>query len=1181
MAAYGCILAVAYVAAQIFEEDIAVSGGTFLFTTATMLTGYWLTKILVGHSQHSEQVGQSLNSRSENAERSDDLFRQSIALGLKQIPLSDPFQPLSAPVNLAKDRIVLEPVLLTDEQKQVLSVFGGMIHMATEYFDPALSNWKNGDAFRTDGDKQWDCKRANLARAICHPLIGQLREDPTDENIKAVDNFIQAVTCDTLKMYLHAHFANVLSIHGRKSEAAVACNNFVRLAKKQQRFRKHAEIYVLDRAQISKDICEGILALPDCAIQADIDALIDLVLNPPEPQGMDNMTLRIVQTTLFTLQHRGYKLSQVGTKCLENLYKSKVGPCYSSYLLAGQRQSAMLVLDLIGRLQNSHEHMLSIVDFVQAGSYFLYDAEVRERFLEVVFTNRLFVNSYLDVSGALAKNEPSRMDKERGRLILKSSKGCLPLSDVILDERTLQVHFFILKLLGNENIYSNSRNTSEFIKSFIANELRSQFSLDFTARLQHRLFQLRSGDEYRVLTPNILQDYSKDLPQPFVRRLEKLFPSEEIVGRYRQFEIIHWLLSHREDIDVHHSSKAISVLLEALNSRHIPTQLMLDILQVFSLEECNEYFKGLMEDDRSPLSAGLQGSCKLLSQAGFSPEVNVDFYLLAAMHTLFLSKNLLVQQLRLIPKKWLKSYFKSLFFHPELLKPILDSHFKLNWIDLADGGSAKATWSPLVNELLSTMGASNGVDGFEETSFAKAYQAAMTTPNEEPKSISFDQIIDGWTFDQVLGRTLLFRRDGQYRAIKLQRSDEAIDILWRELRLVQLLKSEIAPEGLLTKWPKPIHVYDVGDLPQEYQAQLKIEIALANGHVNAYVYEFCDRSYFCYLHHRSLDKIQFAQAREAMLHDLFLLARHGIVYTALADLFHNLEQMEERDDQGYYLPLVDLFRNLVSEGSGRLSGMWKAIKYLNARASGLADLADTDLIANIIQNLEESPFRLRKLKGLKGIELFLLAHFAASYLLVDQLTIGRRELKNMNWKDEEYVTELGKQLAAGYTSAVAAFTNLPKETVRPFSEKGGLNWPKMARQMCFWMRNDDTGYLPHVKKRSIPERIFEDASCTVASTDDLRGWNHDHGFMLNPPHPDSGPVNGQHMVKEAERSWYVTALFLAVMKDAQRKAEKWKTRAEQCDEPQKKKHFFKKSLQHQPGQADLIAQLNLLLGINS
>ncbi len=106
------------------------------------------------------------------------------------------------------------------------------------------------------------------------------------------------------------------------------------------------------------------------------------------------------------------------------------------------------------------------------------------------------------------------------------------------------------------------------------------------------------------------------------------------------------------------------------------------------------------------------------------------------------------------------------------------------------------------------------------------------------------------------------------------------------------------------------------DLPTHLQAQVVGAIGEEDHHISAYIYEFSDDSYFHYLHDARLSSEQFQKAREAILHDLFLLARHGIVYTALADLFHNLEQIDDRADQGQYLPLIDLIRRSARMGSG-------------------------------------------------------------------------------------------------------------------------------------------------------------------------------------------------------------------------------------------------------------------------
>ncbi len=140
------------------------------------------------------------------------------------------------------------------------------------------------------------------------------------------------------------------------------------------------------------------------------------------------------------------------------------------------------------------------------------------------------------------------------------------------------------------------------------------------------------------------------------------------------------------------------------------------------------------------------------------------------------------------------------------------------------------------------------------------------------------------------------------------------------------------------------------------------------------------------------------------------------------------------------------------------------MEYPNARASGLAD-PDTDLVDRIVAHLSETPLRERAMQGVKGIELDVLAHFMASYLLVDQLIVGRREHDKMDWQDEAYTQALGQQMASGLIIALAAYSGLSRELVAPFVQNSGVDWQCLAGKCpfgCATIRKDMCHMLKNV-----------------------------------------------------------------------------------------------------------------------
>jgi hypothetical protein len=83
--------------------------------------------------------------------------------------------------------------------------------------------------------------------------------------------------------------------------------------------------------------------------------------------------------------------------------------------------------------------------------------------------------------------------------------------------------------------------------------------------------------------------------------------------------------------------------------------------------------------------------------------------------------------------------------------------------------------------------------------------------------------------------------------------------------------------------------------------------------VGVYIYnvEEKNKHYFTYLHDPQLSETEFKQANRKIIHDLFLLLqKRGMVFDELADIFHNRSNHHHRIDQGRYLVLISLLRQM-------------------------------------------------------------------------------------------------------------------------------------------------------------------------------------------------------------------------------------------------------------------------------
>ena len=108
----------------------------------------------------------------------------------------------------------------------------------------------------------------------------------------------------------------------------------------------------------------------------------------------------------------------------------------------------------------------------------------------------------------------------------------------------------------------------------------------------------------------------------------------------------------------------------------------------------------------------------------------------------------------------------------------------------------------------------------------------------------------------------------------------------------------------------------------------------------AYITETPD--YFSYLHEAD-DDAAFEAASQKNLHDLFVLARYGLIHPDIIELFHDYMHNDHRWDVGKYLCLIDVVKPISMDrasGSGMLQGWEGMIRYPNLRLSGPADFAE-------------------------------------------------------------------------------------------------------------------------------------------------------------------------------------------------------------------------------------------------
>ncbi len=985
---------------------------------------------------------------------------------------------------------------------------------------------------------QWESDIQNKIPIVTKNLINNFISNYSEQNLNRIEEYINCVASSFAKLSLLTMYCTALLKLGKNEKAQLV----------YQRVANQAKIHktrIMDVYGPRKDKKLAFIQICDCLFQ----------IHETDTKSILNLDQKSVQQAVQPIVNSHH--SHQEKACLSLLKQ------YGYHLnITSENTNVEELMKTIHEVRPyRHKNDLSPVDFDSlCNSYLALITQNEKKRLEALFPTNSITDLAMKVTVCIAilryreiltteKSEAGKWKAMQEAVKVDCHKNIAYVLSVISDAEGEAIAQEMLAE-GLVNVALIEEATCKLQKFSITPENKKFNSLLLTHSYFCNLaITDRNMRKFLHYIPSKWMDHYFEtvMPPRERKRLEALFPTNSVTDLYNKANFLTSLLKYRNREGMATSNQELNCwrLLKSIEYNNYDKNVILHILSVISKEQGQLIAKGILQDELPYVESEItQLAQNQLIEIDIRPENNVHFDSILLIHTCFLNSPMNTLSRKIIntlPASWLESYLRTVFYHPKAFQPVIENLFKLTSIELKDGGNGVATWVDTVETLLTAFGRKQSSKP-TPTDLTEAYKKVTEASNPPIETIGFTQLTNGWEFDRVLGRTLLYKnKNGGYRAFKFQRSTESLDTLWHEHSLVDLLNSDLAKSyGLKTVWPKPINVYNISTPPTEIEP-IKLPLKVDTDGVNCYVYEYSDSSYFVYLHDPSLNVGEFEKARQVMLHDVFVLARHGIVYTALADLFHNFDQ--KRSDQGHYLPMVDLFARQPGRwGAGRLTDMWGAVEYPNARASGLADPTDTDLVDRISAKLSKTIFNGRTFKGLEGVHLFLLAHFMASYLLVDQLIVGRRNLHNMDWKNETVINELGQKMANGFAIALAAYTNLPRETVDNFVQNCGLNWAKLGRQMCFFMRNDEQGYVPYVSRAQIPSEIYGDAKCIIDPVSKLRGWDTKGGFMLNGT-PDSGPVNGQTMVKVGEQSWYLMALFSAVMKNSETKAYKWKSRA--------------------------------------
>ena len=471
------------------------------------------------------------------------------------------------------------------------------------------------------------------------------------------------------------------------------------------------------------------------------------------------------------------------------------------------------------------------------------------------------------------------------------------------------------------------------------------------------------------------------------------------------------------------------------------------------------------------------------------------------------------------------------------LREKLSQSLRLESIEFTDGGNSQSNYAEIAVEALqSAPNAHVEKTPVKMPVFAprRVQDIASATPE------AFSDPLKGYKLYKVMGRTLVYRnKEGRYIAFKFLKEGEEAGKLLYESEFFDFLNA-LKEKGINLKgyYPKALPIerkrvvrLDTEKLPKIISETLSSVKSFSDkpgepvlpdktqGYYTVMAYATDSPDYFTYLHEASDNLVEESQERN--MHDLFTLARYGVVHPDIIELFHNVIQ-RGRTDRGRYLWMVDIIRPMrTRQGAGRLHAWERAVAYPNMRISGPADFAEMVSIDELVSL--GHPHSLYMQNNLQRFhpedrKKFLLVHYVGNYLLALALTEGKRlnEKGVLNWRKPEKLAALMKKT---YATAYKAFT------LKEDDPSDVIDWTMLARQMLYFMGKD---YVIGLMKKELPDGIYP-AYTHIRYPDNvnrLRGWVRGLGWKFDGENDDLGPVNGPLPFQELIKANCVYTMFM-------------------------------------------------------
>lgn len=348
----------------------------------------------------------------------------------------------------------------------------------------------------------------------------------------------------------------------------------------------------------------------------------------------------------------------------------------------------------------------------------------------------------------------------------------------------------------------------------------------------------------------------------------------------------------------------------------------------------------------------------------------------------------------------------------------------------------------------------NSREGHEDLPFSK--------PEKLPKLTSLKEQIEKMS---LLGRSYVLKEGQEIHVHKISRSNEST--IKEPAVLAQLTEEKVLKSTL----PQPLTYVRVDRLSRTIFQPIEEQGIMVNAS-RSHVYTYkASIDYIRYINGADVTDAEFEAGHQAFVYDAILILRDYKLILNVADLFHNNEQGRR------LLVMRDLFMrknlhnpNFITTGLGRIDNVPAAVRYPNARVTGLADYAD----ATTHEEIQRWPYDWAS--DLDGVQCTWepIANGIAEVLLTDLLlALTRLDAQGrLDWSNKQIQELMIKWAQESCSNTLLAYTKRPGEECIAFVRDCDFDWLGYVQESMFWYQNNAGGYLGALRNGVVPECIL-------------------------------------------------------------------------------------------------------------